>query len=727
MPKYRIKTPTGETYDVTAPEGASQDDVLAYAQQHHSENAQPRISPQDAALYSHNTPKSDPIIDRIRGNPAEQIPSIYDPQFDKDAGWGQYTGIKPSIASLLGNDENVMAAVLKATPGAQAAEDANGNAVVQLPDGKRYYVNQPGLDMTDVGRAAGKAAAFVPAAAAAATGKTTPLRMLLGGLASGGTDAAMQLGATAAGGNPDLNPTQTALAGGIGAGAEAVPALLGSIFRGGKAALTSDSALARLGQQVATDAEIPGQLTQSQLVELGRRYPQIRAGASPESALAESEFGFRLTQGQKTGDIQQLRREEMLRASGGDTMASRAARNVATEQERNLSDQAQRIQDYLAGGASPSSPAEAAQSVIGGVRQQAADLSGRVDAAYDAVRGTNAAVNIGQAQALPQRLVTAVRDYDITPELTPATYRQLGRIQDELSKLPPQTTGVTLRAVEANRKILNNAIGSAANATDKAALTRVKGAFDDWLGETFDNALISGDPQALETLKQARALRAEYGMRFQPKNPNDQGGKIVKQLLDDNATPDQMAQAIFGSGQLAPRASASIVQKLKGALGSDVDTWNAVRSAFINRAVVKPTGETLGPQAIVSNLGRFLRERPDLARQLYSQEEVDKLKRFATAMSVLVPPKEIAKSSGTAERALAFFNEYLRGIPLGKSVMDLLAAPVRARTAAQMMRPVTSPVSAGYTAVGSGIGNTLNQNRLLPGTSGLYSNDEAGK
>lgn len=36
MPKYRITAPTGETYEITAPEGASQDDVMAYAQQQHS-------------------------------------------------------------------------------------------------------------------------------------------------------------------------------------------------------------------------------------------------------------------------------------------------------------------------------------------------------------------------------------------------------------------------------------------------------------------------------------------------------------------------------------------------------------------------------------------------------------------------------------------------------------------------------------------------------------------
>ena len=32
MPKYRITSPDGRTFEVTAPDGASQDEVLAYAQ-----------------------------------------------------------------------------------------------------------------------------------------------------------------------------------------------------------------------------------------------------------------------------------------------------------------------------------------------------------------------------------------------------------------------------------------------------------------------------------------------------------------------------------------------------------------------------------------------------------------------------------------------------------------------------------------------------------------------
>jgi len=40
MPKFRITSPDGQSYEITAPEGATQEQVLAYAQQHHEASPQ---------------------------------------------------------------------------------------------------------------------------------------------------------------------------------------------------------------------------------------------------------------------------------------------------------------------------------------------------------------------------------------------------------------------------------------------------------------------------------------------------------------------------------------------------------------------------------------------------------------------------------------------------------------------------------------------------------------
>ena len=48
--------------------------------------------------------------------------------------------------------------------GARVVNDANGNPMIETPDGKRVYANQPGADPTDALRLAGEIASYLPAA-----------------------------------------------------------------------------------------------------------------------------------------------------------------------------------------------------------------------------------------------------------------------------------------------------------------------------------------------------------------------------------------------------------------------------------------------------------------------------------------------------------------------------------------------------------------------------------
>lgn len=44
MPTFRVKAPTGETYDVNAPDGATEEQAIAYVQQQHAQAAQPQAA-----------------------------------------------------------------------------------------------------------------------------------------------------------------------------------------------------------------------------------------------------------------------------------------------------------------------------------------------------------------------------------------------------------------------------------------------------------------------------------------------------------------------------------------------------------------------------------------------------------------------------------------------------------------------------------------------------------
>jgi hypothetical protein len=60
MPKFRISTPDGKTYEINAPEGATQDQVLTYAQSHHEAQPTEENKPKGVigTLLDYNTPKN---------------------------------------------------------------------------------------------------------------------------------------------------------------------------------------------------------------------------------------------------------------------------------------------------------------------------------------------------------------------------------------------------------------------------------------------------------------------------------------------------------------------------------------------------------------------------------------------------------------------------------------------------------------------------------------------
>lgn len=95
---------------------------------------------------------------------------------------------------------------------------------------------------------------------------------------------------------------------------------------------------------------------------------------------------------------------------------------------------------------------------------------------------------------MPQRLRAAIRDFRIDPQNFPATSRALQGIEDDLARLSEgRVSAVSLDAIEAQRRVLNNQIGAAANRADRAALTTLKREFDNAVDDAWESSLRSGD------------------------------------------------------------------------------------------------------------------------------------------------------------------------------------------------------------------------------------------
>lgn len=645
-----------------------------------------------------------------------QLPTIagpmgFSPEFREATGQSGFQGFlnaaRPAAADVFGNYEDVTRALQNVAPGARMVKDANGFEVLELPNGQRFAMNKPGIQGHEVASLAGNVAAFTPAARIAGLGKTLLSKAAIGGLASGATDAALQ---KTAAGKESIDPVRLAFSAGGGAFGEIVAPTVGRLATGGIDKLrkmfgSADDAV-QAGRAYAEQLGIKNpsdELAKS----IAARWDEIKAGANPASIVAEADIGLKLTQGQKSGDVGALRREEMLRAS--DSEAGKFMRGIDESNRGAIDDFLAKMRNTMAGGNAASSAGESFDKIARSVQAENAAQKGVVNTLYDRVRDSGAVASRGAVDSLPARLTSAVRDFDIDAALTPGSAGVLNKIMAKVSDIGENVTGVSLRVIEAERRKLNNAIGTAANPTDKRALMTMKHAFDDWYDDLAETSIIKGDKGAIDAMKAARDARSVLGARFEKRGKDDLGGKLIEKLVQGNASGEELAQAAIGASQVSKASAAQFVKRLKGALqpanGPINPAWGEMKAAVLQKLTTGKGGETLGPQAIVGNLKEALRNRSTLMQELYSPQELTKLQRTTAILDAIVPKGLLAKTSGTGERMFAQLEQLLRGIPGGGMVMQALQAPARAATARNAympMRPrtgvnnLTTAASAAY-------------------------------
>lgn len=376
---------------------------------------------------------------------------------------------------------------------------------------------------------------------------------------------------------------------------------------------------------------------------------QLKAGADPRAIAGEGAYGFEYSLGQRMTEpaqkFQQLSREEVLRQTpGGHAAFDAMGRKNATRLDEVLSGMGERF-----GGNATNTPAELVQSAGSNLGRQADELGGRIGAAYEtAGKGARTAVGAEAVAGLPLRLRQAVRDFDIHPNTTPATDRTLNLIQGATDAvMGGNVKGVTLRAIETQRRILNNSIGSAANPTDRAAMLAVKREFDGWLDDAVETALVTGDPGALAALKDARSLRAEYSRRFEGSKDSD---KFIAGLLDGTRTPEELLNIALGASSVSKTGGARFVERLRVAANNDPQIMGGLRSAHFARLTRGADGNPASLPQIVRSIRQTSYSNGSAVRAIYSPQQWAEVQQLAGALEPMIAKGDFARTSGTAER-----------------------------------------------------------------------------
>lgn len=454
--------------------------------------------------------------------------------------------------------------------------------------------------------------------------------------------------AAVSGGNVDLGRAAISAAGGglgelAGTGLSAAGSKLGQLSRASSGANRRSA----LNMLASAGIERP---QGNMLAQLAPQMEQIRLGADPRAALGNAEFGFQYTQGQRLTDpvrrFNQLAREEVLRQSPGGAPAFEGL------QRNNLARLGEVVDDIggRLGGQPMASPGELVQGSAGRLRQQADELRGKVGEAYAGVRGADTvAVSRDTVQSVPDRLRGAVQEFDINPATTPGAFRALEQVRTATSHIlsNKNVSGVTLRALETQRRILGNAVGGAANPADRAALMAIRREFDGWMDEAIDTALVTGDPAALAQLKEARSLRAEFGRRFEGGKDAD---KFIAGMLDGSRTPEELMNIALGASQVSKSAGARFIARLRTSANDDPAVMGGLRAAHFARLTRGANGETLAPGQILRNIRATEYNNASVAKALYTDAEWSEIRRLANALEPMVAKGDFARTSGTAER-----------------------------------------------------------------------------
>lgn len=376
----------------------------------------------------------------------------------------------------------------------------------------------------------------------------------------------------------------------------------------------------------------------------------VDAMSTPQQAATAAnmaEFGIPAYRANVTGSVSDF--AEMARARAG-VLGPRAEVQVGAAMDRQTA-AARSAADNIAtglGGNGPSDQWDAAVGLAEKAKGLKAAEKAAATAAYDAAEVAGFGVKPEIAMGAASRIQTKLADNEVD-----ATLGFMPETRAFLSRLASRGQGdkpVSLKLIDGLRKDVNAAMRKPSiGAEDMRALKIVKDEYDSWLDDVVTAKLFSGDEKGVDALKEARSLWMNYASKFMGK---DAGSKFIQDMIDSDASPDQVSKWLFSSGQLGTgRMTATVAKSVRDLVGDASEEWGAVRQAAFRQLTQKPEGTTQwGPQKISENILKFTNGTGtrELSQTLFSPDELLKFRRYASALQRMVAPAGAVNTSATA-------------------------------------------------------------------------------
>lgn len=574
------------------------------------------------------------IADMVTGN-SRRDPSI--PEFTGSAPGGPYVTGLPLPQNAAGKID----VIRQSYPNLTATKDEHGNDLIEI-EGKKYYVNRPGLSGNDLDDAMVQGLMALPFSrvfGGVLRGATLAGRAVGTGVGAGVGSVVQDLAAGEAGSQQGVDPTQAVTNTLLGGAFEFLSPLAGAIYR--KLSTTkgmidpSTGALSPIAQEMLRAQGInPASITR----EFAEAFAeQAKRAADPAHAARYAEaqslpVPVPLTQGQVTrAPIDQMTESLMSKGAYGE-MPSTILRRAQQDTEDALRANVDVIQGRMSGGQTTVNEAgQGGVAVSGALNSQLDDAAKGVNTAYDAARASGPAWIPGEQMMgveMAVRNAAAGFPRERLPGLD-SVLRGIGEMGGELGA--PFRFPALVSGLEQKRSELSSMVMSADPVERAAAKAALKG-FDGEISRMIDSSLIQGDTAAIEAWRGARKLRAALGKTFE-------GDDLIERLTEKVArggettlkvAPEDAANYIFGRSALNTNQF-NLTRDLRGLkkqLGDDSPAWNSLREeAFmrlmrsaVGTANEAGTGQKFSGTNFSKAFDKSMRESPEVMRILFGPE-----------------------------------------------------------------------------------------------------------
>lgn len=359
------------------------------------------------------------------------------------------------------------------------------------------------------------------------------------------------------------------------------------------------------------------------------------------------------------------------------------AQSEADAQRGIVSDQGRALDESIRGSSLPiENPREAGEVVGQNVRDAAAANRQEFRDRYAEVAQLPGEFRVDAVRGLGTRvrnnLTFGEQPIVIDDQLTPAASRAIHaldemsvpRIQNRASAYgepnPDEIAGVNLQGVDQMRKKLVAYYQAArASPTDARAVQGVIHAFDGQIERAITEGLFSGDPRALAALQEARASYSRYRRTFSPQGAGDDVGTAMRRIVDRNATPEETANMIIGSGKIGNSGlPVRIADRLEAVLGADSDSWSALRQAMWQKASqIRTAAGAVDPLKSANSITEFTSS--SLAQRMFTNQERAAMRAHAQGIRSLDRNIEQMPATQTAERVRQAYQDTFGGTDLG--------------------------------------------------------------